>query len=262
MPRLIAGLAELAGRYDVILCDVWGVVHNGAAAFAPALDALARFRARGGAVALITNSPAPSHIVAAQLDSFGAPREAYDAIVSSGDVTVSLLIERAGQNLFHIGAAAETGLFDEVAVRLGAPPPQAGIEQADFVLCTGFIDFWNEKPEDYDGRLKRIYERGLDFICANPDLVVEVDGVLSYCAGAIAERYERLGGKVIQAGKPYAPIYDRALALTGPPALSTAPAFSPSATRCEPTLAARLRRGSTACSLPPGFIATRCTATN
>ena len=215
MPRLIAGLAELAGRYDVILCDVWGVVHNGAAAFAPALDALARFRARGGAVALITNSPAPSHIVAAQLDSFGAPREAYDAIVSSGDVTVSLLIERAGQNLFHIGAAAETGLFDEVAVRLGAPPPQAGIEQADFVLCTGFIDFWNEKPEDYDGRLKRIYERGLDFICANPDLVVEVDGVLSYCAGAIAERYERLGGKVIQAGKPYAPIYDRALALTG-----------------------------------------------
>ena len=80
------------------------------------------------------------------------------------------------------------------------------------MLCTGFIDFWREKPEDYDARLKRIYERGLDFICANPDLVVEVDGALSYCAGAIAERYQRLGGKVIQAGKPYAPIYDRALA--------------------------------------------------
>ena len=120
LPRLIAGLAELAGRYDVILCDVWGVVHNGAAAFAPALDALARFRAKGGAVALITNSPAPSRIVQAQLDSFGAPRAAYDAIVSSGDVTVSLLIERAGQSLFHIGAAAETGLFDEVAAVLGA----------------------------------------------------------------------------------------------------------------------------------------------
>ncbi len=212
LPRLIAGLAELAGRYDIILCDVWGVVHNGAAAFAPALDALSRFRARGGAVALITNSPAPSRIVQAQLDSFGAPRAAYDAIVSSGDVTVSLLIERAGQSLFHIGAAAETGLFDEVAAVLGEAPRLAGIEDADFVLCTGFIDFWHEKPADYDARLKRIYERGLDFICANPDLVVEVDGVLSYCAGAIAERYQRLGGKVIQAGKPYAPIYDRALA--------------------------------------------------
>ena len=212
MPRLIAGLAELAGRYDVILCDVWGVVHNGAAAFAPALDALARFRAKGGAVALITNSPAPSRIVQAQLDSFGATRAAYDAIISSGDVTVSLLIERAGQSLFHIGAAAETGLFDEVAAILGASPRQVAIERADFVLCTGFIDFWRETPEDYDARLKRIYARGLDFICANPDLVVEVDGVLSYCAGAIAERYQRLGGNVIQAGKPYAPIYDRALA--------------------------------------------------
>jgi len=212
LPRLIAGLAEIAGRYDIILCDVWGVVHNGAVAFAPALDALARFRASGGAVALITNSPAPSRIVEAQLDSFGAPRAAYDAIVSSGDVTLSLLIERAGQSLFHIGAAAETFLFDEVAALLGAAPRQVAIEQADFVLCTGFIDFWREKPEDYDARLKRIHARGLDFICANPDLVVEVDGALSYCAGAIAERYQRLGGKVIQAGKPFAPIYDRALA--------------------------------------------------
>ncbi len=213
MPRLIAGLAELAGRYDVILCDVWGVVHNGAAAFAPALDALIRFRDKGGAVALITNSPAPSRIVAAQLDSFGAPRAAYDAIASSGDVTVSLMVERAGQSIFYIGAAAETGLFEEVAARLGAAPRLAGIEQADYVVCTGFIDFWRETPEDYDARLKRIHERGLDFVCANPDLVVEVDGVISYCAGAIADRYERLGGKVIQAGKPYAPIYDRALAL-------------------------------------------------
>ena len=210
---MIAGLAEFAGRYDVVLCDVWGVVHNGAATFAPALDALARFRASGGAVVLITNSPAPSRLVGAQLDSFGAPRAAYDAIISSGDVTVSFLIERAGQTLFHIGAAEETGLFEEVAAILGHPPRQGGIEDADFVLCTGFIDFWRETPPDYDSRLKRIYERGLPFICANPDLVVEVGGVLSYCAGAIAERYQRLGGTVIQAGKPFSPIYDRALAL-------------------------------------------------
>lgn len=213
LTRLIAGFAEVSGQYDVVLCDVWGVVHDGAVAFSPALDALARFRANGGAVALITNSPAPSRIVQAQLDRLGAPRTSYDAIISSGDVTVSLLTERAGQSLFHIGAVAETFLFDEVAASLGEAPRQTGIEDADYVLCTGFIDFWRENPEDYDSRLKRIRERDLDFICANPDLVVEVNGVLSYCAGAIAERYQRLGGNVIQAGKPYPAIYKRALAL-------------------------------------------------
>ena len=213
MPRLIAGLAEIADRYDVVLSDVWGVVHDGASAFAAAADALRRFRAKGGAVVLITNSPAPSRIVRAQLDSLGAPCDAYDGVVSSGDVTISLLMERPGQSLFHIGAAQETGLFDEVAALRGEAPRRAPIESADFVLCTGFIDFWRETPRDYDARLKRIYDRGLDFICANPDLVVEVDGVMSYCAGAIAERYSRLGGKVIQAGKPFAPIYELALAV-------------------------------------------------
>lgn len=213
MPRLIAGLGELADRYDVVLSDVWGVVHNGATAFADALDALSRFRAKGGAVILVTNSPAPSRIVRAQLDALGVPRAAYDGVISSGDVTVALLIERGGQSLFHIGAAQETGLFDEVAALTGEAPRQAPIESADFVLCTGFIDFWREKPQDYDARLKHSYDRGLDFICANPDLVVEVDGIMSYCAGAIAERYQRLGGNVIQAGKPFAPIYRLALAL-------------------------------------------------
>ncbi|VFU08330.1 conserved protein of unknown function [Methylocella tundrae] len=213
MPRLIAGLSELAEGYDVVLSDVWGVVHNGAVAFDAATEALSRFRAKGGAVVLITNSPASSRIVAAQFAELGGRGEAYDAIVSSGDVTVSLLMERAGQSLFHIGAAEETGLFEEVAALRGEAPRQAPIESADFVLCTGFIDFWRETPQDYDARLKRIFERGLDFLCANPDLVVEVDGVLSYCAGAIADRYQRLGGKVIQAGKPFAPIYERALDL-------------------------------------------------
>ncbi|PNG25967.1 TIGR01459 family HAD-type hydrolase [Methylocella silvestris] len=215
MPRLIAGLSEIADGYDVILSDVWGVVHNGASAFAGAADALGRFRARGGAVILITNSPAPSRIVTAQLNELGFPSSAYDAVVSSGDVTVSLLIERSGQSLFHIGAPQETGLFEEVAARDGHAPRFAPIASADFVLCTGFIDFFSETPEDYDERLKLIFARKLDFLCANPDLVVEVDGALSYCAGAIAERYERLGGNVIQAGKPFAPIYDRALTLAG-----------------------------------------------
>ncbi|WP_395666127.1 TIGR01459 family HAD-type hydrolase [Methylocella sp.] len=212
MPRLLSGLREVAPAYDVIFSDVWGVMHNGATAFAAASDALSRFRAKGGAAVLITNSPAPSRIVRAQLDQLGVPAGAYDAIVSSGDVTVSLLMARRGKTLFHIGAAQETGLFDEVEALTGERPRFAPIDEADYVLCTGFIDFHRETPQDYDDRLARVHARGLEFICANPDIVVEVDGVLSYCAGAIAERYERLGGAVVQAGKPFAPIYERALA--------------------------------------------------
>ncbi len=213
LPQLIAGLAEIADGYDVVLCDVWGVLHNGSVAFGPAVEALSRFRAKGGRVVLLTNSPAPSRVVVALLDGLGVSREAYDAIVSSGDVTVSLLLERADQTLFFIGAKEDTAIFEEVLAARGKELIQAPIETADFVLCTGFIDFWQETPKDYDERLARIYERGLDFICANPDLVVEIDGSLSYCAGAIAERYAQIGGKVIQAGKPFAPIYERALAL-------------------------------------------------
>lgn len=213
VPHLLQGLREIAPRYDLILSDVWGVVHNGARAYMEAADALSRFRAGGGTVVLITNSPAPSRIVRGQLDYLRVPRAAYDAVVSSGDVTVALLMERRGLSLFHIGAAQETGLFDEVEVLCGERPREAPIETADFILCTGFIDFYHETPPDYDERLKRARARGLDFICANPDIVVEVDGALSWCAGAIAERYERIGGRVIQAGKPFAPIYERALAL-------------------------------------------------
>lgn len=219
MPRLIRGLADLADAYDVVLCDVWGVLHNGAVVFDKAADALSRFRTqggkagKGGKVVLITNSPNPSRIVRTRLDFLGAPAEAYDAIVSSGDVTTALLIERAGAALFHLGPADETALFEEVLALTGKSPRLAPLEEADFVLCTGLIDPWRETPADYDARLARMRERGLDFICANPDIVVQDGGALAYCAGAIAERYAEAGGKVIQAGKPFAPIYERALAL-------------------------------------------------
>lgn len=219
MPRLIRGLADLANDYDVILSDVWGVLHNGVVYFEKAVEALSRFRAQGGVdgkggkVVLITNSPNPSRIVRAHLDGLKVPHDAYDAIVSSGDVAVAMLIERAGEALFFIGPPQEDALFEEVLALRGEAPRRAAIEAADFVLCTGLIDPKAETPKDYDARLVRIRERGLDFICANPDIVVQDGGALSYCAGAIAERYACIGGKVIHAGKPFAPIYQRALAL-------------------------------------------------
>ena len=117
--ELLRGLAGLAGGYDVILCDVWGVLHNGLTAFQNAAEALSRFRAKGGKVVLLTNSPNPSRLVVAQLDRLGVSREAYDTIVSSGDVTVALLIERAGAGLFRLGPPEETALFEEVLALRG-----------------------------------------------------------------------------------------------------------------------------------------------
>lgn len=212
MPRVIHGLAELADGYDVVLSDVWGVLHNGAAYFEKAAEALRRFRAKGGAVVLITNSPNPSRIVRAHLERLGVPGEAYDAIVSSGDVTVALLIERAAAALFHVGPAWETALFEEVLALTGKKPRLAPLDEAAFVLCTGLSDPARETPADYDASLAQMRERGLDFICANPDIVVQDGEELAYCAGAIAERYAAIGGRVIQAGKPFPPIYERALA--------------------------------------------------
>ena len=217
MTLLVRGLADLASGYNVILSDVWGVVHNELVAFERATEALGRFRAGGGKVVLMTNSPNPSRIVESQLDRLGVTRKSYDAIVSSGDVTVSLLVERAGAGLFHLGPPDEIALFEEVLALGGEAPRLVPLKKANFVLCTGLADPWHETPADYEELLAAMRARNLELICANPDIVVEDGGKLFYCAGAIAERYARAGGKVIQAGKPFAPIFARALELARGP---------------------------------------------
>ena len=221
MTRLVRGLADLASEYKVILSDVWGVVHNGLMAFAGAAGALGHFRVGGGKVVLMTNSPNPSRIVEAQLARLGVTRKAYDAIVTSGDVTVSLLVAHAGAGLFHLGRANETALFKEVFALSGKAPRVVPLKQANFVLCTGLADPWHETPADYDEILAAMRARNLELICANPDIVVEDGGKLFYCAGAIAERYDGAGGKVTQAGKPFAPIFTRALELARGPGTKT-----------------------------------------
>lgn len=213
MTSLLHGLSEIANRYRLIMCDVWGVLHNGLRAFDGAKEALERFRAGGGKVVLLTNSPNPSRFVAAQLDRLGVSRTAYDAIVSSGDVTVSLLAERAGASLFQIGPPDEPALFEEVLALAGKVPRKVPLKLAEFVLCTGFVDPWRETPADYDPILAAMRARNLEMLCANPDIVVEDGGKRFYCAGAIAERYAAAGGKVVMTGKPFAPIYARALEL-------------------------------------------------
>src|SRR5262249_15261198 len=205
-PALIDHVASLGGSYDVVFSDVWGVIHNGIAAFADACDALARFRAAGAAVVLITNAPRPSDVVARMLDRLAVPRPAYDAIVSSGDVTRGVIAGRAGQSVLQIGPERDHSIFDGLGVT------SAPAETADYVVCTGLFDDERETADDYRDLLATVRARQLFMVCANPDIVVERGDRLIYCAGAIADLYAHMGGEVLYAGKPYAPIYDAAVA--------------------------------------------------
>jgi HAD superfamily hydrolase (TIGR01459 family) len=202
----VDNFSTVAQRYDVLLCDVWGVVHNGLEAYAEACDALARFRAGGGTVVLITNAPRPSGWVVRQLDRLGVPREAYDAVTSSGDVTREVMAERTGSAVFHIGPERDLSIFEGLDVRF------TPMEAAEYVVCTGLFDDTTETPEDYREMIEAMGRRELFMLCANPDLVVERGNELVYCAGAIADLYVATGGEVLYAGKPHRPIYDAALA--------------------------------------------------
>jgi len=204
-PTLLPHFSALAPDYDVLLCDVWGVVHNGLAAFPEACDALMRVRARGAAVVLITNSPRPSEAVDGQLKHLHVPPEAYDAIVSSGDVTRSVIAARRGKSLHFLGPERDRPVFDGLNVKF------APVESADYVVCTGLIDDDTETPDDYRARLEAMLARKLFMVCGNPDVVVERGDRLVYCAGALADLYATMGGEVLYAGKPYKPIYELAL---------------------------------------------------
>jgi len=212
--RQISGLGEISDRYDAILCDIWGVLHNGVVSFAPASKALASFRRRGGAVVLITNAPRPSPPIRRQVLRLGVPPEAFDAIVTSGDVTIALMGEQAGDRVLHIGPGRDLSLFDAAAAEAtGGRPRLLALEDAHYALCTGLRNDESETPDDYEPELLAMAARGMTMICANPDIVIHRGETLVHCAGALARRYEELGGPVIYAGKPHAPIYDRALAL-------------------------------------------------
>ena len=206
MTILIEGLADVAGGYEVLLSDIWGVIHNGRESFPAACDALARWRRDRGPVVLISNSPRPAPGVVSQLDDLGAPRDAWTAIVTSGDATRALLAERAPGPAWRIGPERDDPLY--AGLGLTYAPPQL----ARFIACSGPDDDEVETPEDYRERLADAAGRGLEMVCANPDRVVQRGDRLIYCGGALAALYESLGGVAIMAGKPFRPIYDLAFA--------------------------------------------------
>lgn len=209
MPALTGptpGLSSLAPRYPGILSDVWGVVHNGITPHWSAVEALVAYREQGGRVVLITNAPRPGSSIIAQLDAMDIPREAYDALISSGDATRALLENWRGRTVARVGPATDDVLFEGLDLTFGSD------EQATAVAVTD-LDTDDDTPADYAERMKIWKSRDLPLICANPDKVVEEGERIVYCGGALADAYEDIGGRVMMAGKPYNPIYEQAKAM-------------------------------------------------
>jgi HAD superfamily hydrolase (TIGR01459 family) len=208
-PPILTGLREIAGGYDALVCDVWGVLHNGVGVYAPAADALARFRAESGPVVLLSNAPRPADALLEQFAKLGVPKDCYDAIMTSGSAARTDLAKRAEKGrlaIYHLGPERDRGVFDGLPVDCVEP------ENASVVLCTGLFDDETETPDDYRDLFARLAARALTMLCANPDIVVQRGGQLVYCAGALARAYEEIGGTAIYYGKPHAPIYGPVLA--------------------------------------------------
>ncbi len=202
-------MKSLSADYPVWLCDIWGVVHNGIKGYEAAAHALSQHRKQGGIVVLVTNAPRTSRGVIKQLAEIGVPAEVYDRVVTSGDVTQTLVKDHAKGKVYHVGPPRDLSIFEGQAVK------RVPLAEAHAVLCTGLANDDVETPDDYGDLLSRMKELGLPMICANPDKMVRKGHRLLYCAGALAERYAGMGGSVLMAGKPYEPIYNLALLTAG-----------------------------------------------
>ena len=199
--RLLNGLSEVTDTYDALYCDAWGVIHDGTALYEGVAEALTRFRAARGPVVVLTNAPRLSDVIPGQLRRLRLPDEAWDAVVTSGDATRAEVERRKDTAFFRLGPAKDDGLFD--AIETDFVP----LEEAGAILCTGLLDDLTETPEDYCSLLSDAAARRLPMICANPDKIVRFGDRIMYCAGALADLYEEMGGEVIMAGKPHPPIY-------------------------------------------------------
>jgi HAD superfamily hydrolase (TIGR01459 family) len=198
-------LSTILDQYSGIFCDVWGVIRDGHAILPEAILALQNVRRQGKPVILVSNSPRPAHDVARHLSLMGAPGDAWDAIVTSGDATRSALADAAPGPFFKIGpSGGDDLLYDGLNLEFSEA------DNAKAIACTGLVHHLGDEPDDYRELLTRFAARQLPLICANPDIVVQVGDELVWCAGALARLYRELGGKSIIAGKPHKPIYELA----------------------------------------------------
>lgn len=208
MVDIVSSIAPLAKGRKGWLVDIWGVIHNGVQPFQSAVKACRTFREEhGGRVILLSNAPRPNEAVAAQLARLGVAPQAYDGILTSGDICRQLMAVFEGQPVYHIGPDRDAGLFEGLSIERVSPGEAQG------VICSGLFDDENETARDYLKPLTALAARNIPMVCANPDLTVERGGRIIPCAGAVAALYEELSGHVAYAGKPYLPIYEAAFAL-------------------------------------------------
>ena len=206
--KKIKNFQDIADNYDALICDVWGVIHNGRELFEGVNDCLVKFRSKQKPVVLLSNAPRPSKYIERMLNQLGLDRKSFNEIVTSGDMTMSVLNEsHYGSKCYHIGPDRDLNIFDGVNVS------RVSFDEADFLFVTGLFDDETEDENSYSSILDEAKKRNLKLICANPDIVVQRGEKLIPCAGAIAKKYEEIGGKAINIGKPFSPIFDKAVNL-------------------------------------------------
>lgn len=209
------GFSEIAGRYDGFILNLWGVIHDGVTPYSGAVDCLQRLQDVGKKCVLLSNAPRRAAAAQKMLRRMGIEDRLYTGILTSGEVTHRMLSERSsgnpwfaalGQRVFHLGPERDQNVLTGLNLEL------VGIDEANFVLNTGPDD--HRPPENitaFEETLQACARRSLPMICANPDLEVIRGGKRIICAGALAARYQQMGGDVQSFGKPDPAIYQPVL---------------------------------------------------
>src|SRR5260221_8040741 len=215
--RRLAGLREIAPRYDGFILDLWGVLHDGSAPLPGVLDALARLKAGGTRRAVLQNAAPRAALVASRMTEIGIPPQLYDHVYSSGEEAWQHLKQRddpfyaaLGRRCYHLGPARDDNMLEGIDLER-----VADIVEAEFILNTGPSWGWEETLADYEKLLQAARARDVPMVCANPDLVVIHEGRPAICAGALAQRYAALGGRVRWHGKTFPSVYQTCFALLG-----------------------------------------------
>ncbi len=202
-------LDALDRRYRLILCDIWGVIHDGVTLYPGAEQRLRQWRNERRSVALITNAPRTSEAVEQQLARIGLARDAYDFVATSGEAGIEAL-GALGRPVGFVGTVDDRVILEGRGIRI------ARDEDFTDLACTGIME-GRPDPEDYRSDLERWADRDVEMHCLNPDRLVIRGGVVEVCAGAIADLYQGLGGRVTWYGKPHEAIYKHSLHRAGDP---------------------------------------------
>jgi len=198
--KLINGISEIQSKYDAFFIDLWGVVHNGIKLNSGAIEVLNNLHKLNKRFLFMSNAPRPSKNVQNFLLKLNMKEKLAKNIFTSGEASIKILKKKTyGENFYHLGPKRDRDLFK------GFEKNETKLENADFILCTGFLEKRQDSLSSYKLLLKKYTH--LKLICTNPDLIVHRGLKKEYCAGKIAEIFKKLGGKVIYFGKPYPEIY-------------------------------------------------------